>query len=172
MFWTRCVTDETAIWCHFQPHHAKLADIQLWKNNILFGYLEEQSRDLAGMQCRKKNVRKRKSGWYSPQQCWWQSVRVGRGSENGLKCLAHFHAVLTSMTALTASSLSPSLSFALFRLSLLYLLFYDTLWDDGWMKIYRLLSEDEIRCTWIHHLGYNSIISHTSCTHVGLVGWL
>lgn len=43
MFWARCVTNYTAIWCHFQPHHAKLTDISnferiayclgTWKNS-------------------------------------------------------------------------------------------------------------------------------------------
>lgn len=43
MFWARCVTNYTVIWCHFQPHHAKLTDISnferityclgTWKNS-------------------------------------------------------------------------------------------------------------------------------------------
>lgn len=88
----------------------------------------------------------RKSGWYSAQWWWWQSVRVGRRSENGLKCLAPFHAVLTSMTALTASSLNLSLSRSLSHLlsldsGLLFLapVFGLFLWKDGsfmglWIK--------------------------------------
>lgn len=114
---TPCNRYKKAIWCHFQPHHAKLTDFQLWKNNILFE--------------RVKGCASEKSGWYSPQRCWWQSVRAGRGNENGLKCLAPFHAALTSMTTLAASSLPPSFAFfrLKFALSVPRLL---TLWVRGW----------------------------------------
>ncbi len=111
----------------------------------------------------------RKSGWYPPQRCWWQSVRVGRGSENGLKCLASFHAVLTSMTAITASSLPPpslshllSLDSSLLFLSLVFWLSLSLSLSlkgsmVGW--IYELRNAERKICsTWKHHQSHDSII--------------
>lgn len=104
-----------------------------WKNSSLvwLGWSAEKV----------KCVYKRKSGGYSSQWCRWQSVRAGRGSENGPKCLASFHAVLTSMTALTASSLSLALSHLLsLDSSLLFLTpvfwLFLSLRKDAWVVEY------------------------------------
>lgn len=117
MFWTRRVTD---IKRPFDVIFSPIMLSSLISNSDRITYCSKEWRGAS-----------ERSGWYSPQRCWWQSVRAGRGNENGLKCLAPFHAALTSMTTLAASSLPPL--FAFFRLK--FALFVPrllTLWVRGW----------------------------------------
>lgn len=68
MFWTRRVTD---IKRPFDVIFSPIMLSSLISNSDRITYCSKEWRGAS-----------EKSGWYSPQRCWWQSVRAGRGNEN------------------------------------------------------------------------------------------